>query len=66
MSEKKGKYLLYVAGGSIGALVGILAAYILDQNELLDTKNSGLSKKKLSRLGMGTISMLWSLLEKGK
>jgi len=66
MSENNKNNLLYFAGGIIGAVVGVLAVYILDKNEQLDNKGSGLPKKKLSKLGMGTVSMLWSLIEKGK
>ena len=66
MSEKNRRYLLYFTGSAIGAVVGIIAAYIMDQNEQLDNKNTGIQKKKLSKLGMGTISMLWSLIERGK
>ena len=66
MSENNKNNLLYFAGGFIGAVVGVLAVYILDKNEQLDNKDSGLPKRKLSKLGMGTVSMLWSLIEKGK
>lgn len=56
----------YILGGLVGAIVGVLAAYLIDKSSELEGEESKFSGKKLSRLSMGTISLLWSLIQKGK
>ena len=66
MRDKKSNYMMYLTGGLIGAVVGILAAYLLDKNDVFEGEGAGISRKKISKLGLSTISMLWSLIDKGK
>jgi len=66
MDEKKNNFELYVVGGIIGAVIGVVAAILADKSAKLDGSDSHLSGKKLSRLGLGAVSALWSLIETGK
>jgi len=66
MDEKKNNFELYVVGGIIGAVIGVVAAILLDKSTKLDRSDPHLTGKKLSRLGFGAVSALWSLIEAGK
>ena len=66
MDEKKNSVELYVVGGIIGAVIGVVAAILVDRSAKLDGSDPHLSGKKLSRLGLGAVSALWSLIETGK
>jgi len=66
MSEKKSNSILYLFGGIFGALVGLLAAYLLEQSADLEEGENILTSKKISRIGIGTVSLLYTLIGKGK
>jgi gas vesicle protein len=63
------KYGTYLIGGFIGAIVGMLAAYLIDKSAELEGPEGEKSKfdgKKISKLSMNVVSLLWSLIQKGK
>jgi len=68
MGNKKSNYTNYLIGSIAGAVVGILAAFLIDRSADLNEEDRASIKKKLSRMGLRTISMLWSLTkaEKGR
>jgi len=66
MDEKKNNFELYLMGGAIGAVVGVVAAVLVERSAKLDGSDPHLNGKKLSKLGFGAISALWSLIEPGK
>lgn len=66
MEEKKTNYKLYLMSGLIGGVIGIIAAMLLERSSDLEGSELRLTRKKLTRLGFGTISALWSLIDPGK
>jgi len=66
MSEKNSKFQIYVAGGLIGAIIGVAAAYLLDKSAELEGGKIGITGKKVSKTALGVVSLLWSLIEKGR
>ena len=66
MDEKKSNYELYLVGGIIGAVIGVVAAILVDRSAKLEGSDPHLNVKKLSKLGFGAVSALWSLIEPGK
>ena len=66
MSEKKSNSILYLFGGVFGALIGLLAAYLLEKSADLEEGENILTSKKISRIGIGTVSLLYTLIGKGK
>ena len=66
MTEKKSNSLLYFLGGIFGALIGLLTAYLLEKSAELEGDENILSSKKISKIGIGTISFLYALIGKGK
>jgi gas vesicle protein len=66
MEEKKTDYGLYLMSGFIGAIIGVIAAMLLEKSSEIEGSETHLTGKKLTRLGFGTISALWSLIEPGK
>lgn len=66
MDEKKNNYGLYMVGGIIGAVIGVVAAILIDKSAKLEGSDPQLTGKKLSRLGFRAVSALWSLIEPGK
>ena len=66
MSEKKSNSVLYIFAGLFGAFIGILAAYLLEKSAELDGEENILTSKKISRIGISTVSFLYTLIGKGK
>jgi gas vesicle protein len=66
MDNKENKTTSYVIGGLIGAILGVIAAYLLQRSSELEGEDLKFSGKKMSKTALGVISLLWSLIEKGK
>ena len=66
MEEKKCNYKLYLMGGLFGAVIGIIAAILLEKSSEYNDSEPNLSREKLTKLGFGTVSALWSLIDPGK
>lgn len=66
MEEKKTEYRLYLMSGFIGAIIGVIAAMLIEKSTEFEGNESHLTRKKLTRLGFGTVSALWSLIDLGK
>jgi hypothetical protein len=66
MDEKKNNFELYLMGGLFGAVIGVVAAVLIAKSARLEGSDPHLDGKKLSKLGFGAISALWSLIETGK
>jgi len=63
MSNQDKKLTTYVLGGITGAILGVVAAYLIDHSAELDGKS--FTGKKAGKTAMGIIQVLWSLIEKG-
>jgi len=66
MEKKQPNYYSYLIGGMIGAVTGMIAAYLIENSPELSEGESPLNRKKLTRLGLGTVSILWGLIHPGK
>jgi len=66
MDKKNSNFELYMIGGIVGAVIGEVAAILVEKSAKLEGSDPHLNVKKLSRLGFGTISALWSLIDPGK
>jgi gas vesicle protein len=66
MKEKKTNLKLYFIGITIGAVIGGIAAMLLEKSSGLEGSEPHLNKKQLSRLGFGIVALLSSLIETGK
>lgn len=66
MEEKKSNFELYLVGGIIGAVIGVVAAVLIEKSTEVEGGESLLTRKKLSKLGLGTVSALWSLIDHGQ
>ena len=66
MSEKKNNSILYLFGGVFGALIGLLSAYLLEKSAELEEGENILTSKKISRIGIDIVSLLYTLIGKGK
>jgi len=64
MEEKHNKIQNYIIGGLVGAVVGVIAAFLMERSSEMEGEQSRLTGKKASRTAMGIISLLWSLIEK--
>jgi hypothetical protein len=65
MNEKNSKIQIYIAGGLIGAALGVTAPIYWINLLNSKAKESGLPQK-VSKTALGVISLLWSLIEKGR
>ena len=66
MEENKPNYYSYMIGGLIGAVIGMIAAYLIENSPELNEGENPFDSKKLARLGLGTESILWGLIHPGK
>jgi gas vesicle protein len=66
MDEHKNKFSRYILGGLVGAVIGMIAAYLIERSADFSGEEYKLTSKKLSKVGLGTISLLWSLLDQDK
>jgi hypothetical protein len=66
MKEKNSEYTLYVMGAFIGAIIGIIAAMLVEKSSENEGGDVHLTGRKLAKVGFGTISALWSLIDPGK
>ena len=65
MSNQNNKLTTYVLGGIIGAVLGVVAAILIDRSAELEGSEVHFSGKKAGKTAMGIIQVLWSLIEKG-
>lgn len=66
MDEKRINYSSYLIGGLIGAFIGVVAAFLIERSSEFEGDENPLSRKRLSKLGLGIISFLWQLIDQGK
>jgi len=64
--QKKNNSTIYFIGGIFGAIVGIATVYLLEKSGDMEGDENIITKKNLSKVGLGTISLLYSLIGKGK
>ena len=66
MENNNKDYRLYIAGGLLGAAVGVLAAFIIEKTSEAEGGEINISRQKLTKVGLGIISMLWGLIDQGR
>jgi len=66
MHNKKSDYIPYLFGGLIGAFIGLLAVYLIENSNEVEEGKTPFSRKKLTRLGLSTVSLLSRLINPGK
>lgn len=66
MEEKKSNFDLYLIGGLIGAAIGVIAVFLLEKSSEYNESGPNLSREQLTKLGFGTVSALWTLIDPGK
>ena len=66
MPDKNNNTTPYFIGGILGALVGVAVAYLLEKSNELDDDESIYNRKNLTKVGLRTISFLYSIIGKGK
>lgn len=65
MKNERANFATYIIGGFIGAMIGMVAAYLIVNSPDVENNGQPLNHKRLSRLGLGTISVLWGLINPG-
>jgi hypothetical protein len=66
MEDNRSNFTSYIVGGLIGAVIGMVAAHLIENSPDLEEGESPYSRKRLSKLGFGAISILWGLINPGK
>jgi hypothetical protein len=66
MNKQINKTNSYVIGGFIGAVIGVAATYLINKSSELEGEDFHFSSKRISNFALGTVSLLWSLISKGK
>lgn len=68
MEKNRTNFYAYMIGGLIGAVMGIIGAYLIEKSPDLEEGENPFNSKKLMRLGLGAVSILWGLMHsvKGK
>jgi gas vesicle protein len=66
MKVNNNRFKVYIFGGLIGALVGLIASFLIEKSSGIENSDFQLTKKKLTRFGLGTISALWTLVDPEK
>lgn len=66
MNENNNRIKVYVIGGLIGAMIGVIASILIEKSPENENSDFQLTKKKLAKFGLGTISALWTLIDPGK
>jgi len=66
MENKSKNSIFYIIGGITGALVGIAATYLIKQAGEMEGEDNPFSTKKLGKVGLSAISLLYPLIGKGK
>lgn len=66
MHSKRINLSTYFVGGLIGAFIGIVAAFLIEKSSDLEGEEHQFTGKRLQKLGLGTISILWQLIDRGK
>jgi hypothetical protein len=66
MEKNRTNYLAYMIGGLIGAVIGMVAAYLIENSPDLEEGENPFNSKKLKRLGLGAVSILWGLMHSSK
>jgi hypothetical protein len=66
MEKNRTNYYAYLIGGLLGAVLGMVAAYLIENSPDLEENENPFNIKKLKRLGLGAVSILWGLMHSGK
>jgi hypothetical protein len=66
MEKNRTNYYAYLIGGLLGAVLGMVAAYLIEISPDLEEGENPFNSKKIARLGLGAVSILWGLMHSGK
>ena len=62
MTEKNNNSFIYLLAALLGASLGIGTVYLLEKTDALEGEQNLLNKKNISKVGLGAVSFLYSLL----
>lgn len=65
-NNKENKLNTYILGSLIGAVIGAFAAFLINKSSEYEGEDIKFTGKRISKVTMGTISLLWSLIDKSK